>query len=230
MDLSPQAFFDLTGWEHASLFDEITRVWEALERIEPYLERHLKPGVEGSVETGAWIVGDVYVGPGARVEAGAMIQGPAIIGAGTVVRHGAYIRGGCIVGSGCVVGHATELKRAVLLDKAQAPHFNYVGDSILGRGVNLGAGVKLSNFKNDGSLIEVDTGNGRIPTGQRKLGAILGDGVQIGCNSVTSPGTLVGPGTMVYANVTLRGVYPPSCIVKVRHTVEVVERRRKEGR
>ena len=230
MELAPQAFFDLTGWEHASLFEGVTRVWEALERIEPYLERRLKPAIEGIVDPGAWIVGDVYVGPGARVEAGAMIQGPAIIGAGTVVRHGAYIRGACIIGAGCVVGHATELKRAVLLDKAQAPHFNYVGDSILGRGVNLGAGVKLSNFKNDGSLIVIDTGSERIPTGQRKLGAILGDGVQIGCNSVTSPGTLVGPGTMVYANVTLRGVYPPSSIVKVRQTLEIVERRPREGR
>jgi len=153
-----------------------------------------------------------------------MVQGPAIIGAGSVVRHGAYIRGGCIVGAGCVVGHATELKRAVLLDKAQAPHFNYVGDSILGRRVNLGAGAKLSNFKNDGSLIVIDAGSERIPTGQRKLGAILGDGVQVGCNSVTSPGTLVGPGSMVYANATLRGVYPPSCIVKVRQVQELVER------
>lgn len=230
MNLSPEAFFDLAGWEHAALFEGVTRVWEALGRVETYLKDHLKPGIEGSVDPGAWIGGDVYVAPGARIEAGAMVQGPAIVGEGSVVRHGAYIRGECIIGRECVVGHATELKRAILLDKAQAPHFNYVGDSILGRGVNLGAGTKLSNLKNDGTPIEIAVEGERIATGYRKLGAILGDGVQTGCNCVTSPGTLVGPGTHVYANATLRGVYPAGSIVKLRQSLEVVERRSARGR
>src|SRR5690606_26397504 len=140
---------------------------------------------------GAWVDENVYVGPGVVIEPGAFVQGPTILGEGTVVRHGAYVRGSCVIGKGCVIGHATELKRVIMLDGAQAPHFNYVGDSILGRRVNLGAGTRLSNFKNDGSVITVKVGDERVSTGMRKLGAIVGDDVKTGCNSVLSPGTLI---------------------------------------
>lgn len=225
MQLTPDAFFQLDEYPHRPLFDGITYVWEALNRLDEYLEDALRPGVHGKVHPGAWIDGDVYVAPGAVIEPGAYIQGPAIIGEGSVVRHGAYLRGHCVVGRECVVGHATELKRVIMLDGAAAPHFNYAGDSILGRDVNLGAGTRLSNFKNDGSVISVSVGDQRIATGMRKLGAVLGDGVKTGCNCVLSPGTLVGPQTMIYPNAMLRGVYPGGHIVKLRQETLLVERR-----
>jgi len=225
LDLSPHAFFNLESFEHRSLFDGLTHVWEALKRVEAYLAEHLKPGIQGEVHDGAWVDSDVYIGPGAVVEPGALVKGPTIIGAGAVVRHGAYVRGNCVVGKKCVVGHATELKHVIMLDGSQAAHFNYVGDSILGAGVNLGAGTKLSNLKNDGKEVVVRTADRSINTGMRKLGAVLGDRVHMGCNSVTSPGTLVGPGSAVYPNAVLRGVYPAASVIKLRQHIETVPAR-----
>ena len=218
-------FFNLDQFAHAALFEGVTCVWEALARLDTYAPAHAVARVEGTVHDGAWLSGAVYVAPGAVVEPGAMVQGPTILGPGTVVRHGAYVRGFCVTGAKCVIGHATEVKRAILLDGAQAPHFNYVGDSIVGNGVNLGAGTKLSNLKNDGSTIVVEWNGERIDTGLRKLGAIIGDGVYTGCNAVTSPGTLIGPETLVYANAVLRGTYPARRVVKLRQSLEIVERR-----
>lgn len=225
MRLGSDAFFDLEGYAHWELLEGADPVWEALNRLDEYLRQALRSGIEGEVHPGAWVEGEVYVAPGAVIEPGAYVQGPTIIGEGTVVRHGAYIRGSCVIGKACVVGHATELKRVIMLDGAAAPHFNYAGDSILGRDVNLGAGTRLSNFKNDGSVISVSVGDQRIATGMRKLGAVLGDGVKTGCNCVLSPGTLVGPQTMIYPNAMLRGVYPGGHIVKLRQETLLVERR-----
>ena len=224
MRLGPEAFFQLDDFAHRELFEGITYAWEALLRLDEYFERHLKAGVHGRVHAGAWIEGDVWIAPGVVVEPGAYIQGPVILGEGTVVRHGAYLRGHCVVGRNCVIGHATELKRVIMLDGAQAPHFNYAGDSVIGRRVNLGAGTRLSNFKNDGSEVVVSCGAERIPTGMRKFGAVLGDDVKTGCNSVLSPGTLVGPRSMVYPNAVLRGVYPADRIIKLRQETILVER------
>lgn len=218
----PETYFDLAGFEHADLFAGVRHVWEALGRLAAYIEAHLVPGVYGDVEEGAYVGPRVWLGPGAYVERGAVVKGPAIIGPGTVIRHGAYLREYCLIGRNCVVGHATELKHAVLLDGSQAPHFNYVGDSILGRGVNLGAGTRLANLKTDRSEVVVRVGAERIATGLTKFGAVLGDGVQTGCNVVTSPGTLVGPGCRVYAGAVLRGVYPARTLIKVRQTTEAV--------
>ncbi|MBI2914865.1 MAG: hypothetical protein HYY08_02955 [Firmicutes bacterium] len=226
ISLGPEEFFELSGFVHASIFEGIEFVWEALKRLDEYIKENLRPDLDGTVMDGAWVGEQVYLGPGALVEPGAMIKGPAIIGAGTVVRQGAYVREGCLIGDGCVVGHTSELKGVIMLDNSQAPHFAYVGDSILGRKVNLGAGTKLSNLKNDGSEVMVDTNRGdgaRICTGMRKFGAILGDGVATGCNCVTSPGTLVGPGSMVYPCAVLRGVYPARSIIKLRQHLEVIE-------
>lgn len=224
MNVNPDAYFELGSYAHRSLFDGVAYVWEALERIDDYLAANLKPGIHGRVHEGAWVGPDVYIGPETVVEPGAWIQGPTIIGGGATVRHGAYVRGRCVVGDGCVIGHATELKRVIMLDESQAPHFNYVGDSILGRGVNLGAGTKISNLKNDGSEVVVRSGDTSIPTGMRKFGAVLGDNVHTGCNCVTSPGTLLGPNCAVYANAVLRGVYPAGTIVKLRQRHELVPR------
>jgi NDP-sugar pyrophosphorylase family protein len=171
------------------------------------------------------LIGDrIVIGAGTRILPGAVIEGPVRIGRGVVIRPGAYLRGGVWIGDGCIVGASTELKRAILFDGAKAPHLNYVGDSVLGEGVNLGAGTILSNFRHDGLGINIPTDAGPLETGRRKLGAILGDGVLTGCNSVLHPGVVVGSGTQIYPGVQLRGgIYPASSIVKLRQQLEIVD-------
>ena len=160
---------------------------------------------------GAFLSNDqIIIGPGTIVEPGAFIKGPAIIGSHTEIRQGAYIRGECLVGNRCVVGHTTEMKGSIMLDGAKAPHFAYVGDSILGKDVNLGAGTKLANLKMIPGSIVITADRKRYDTGRRKLGAILGDRTETGCNSVTSPGTLMGPSSIVYSGVAVPGGYYPS--------------------
>ncbi len=157
----------------------------------------------------------VEVGPSVVVESGAFVAGPTILGAGTEVRHGAYIRGSVLCGKRCVVGHATEVKNAIFLDGAKAGHFAYVGDSVLGMEVNLGAGTKLANLKFTGSTVKFLHEGRVINTGLRKFGAILGDGAQTGCNSVTNPGTLLGKKAFVLPNATAGpGFIPPKTIVR----------------
>ncbi len=160
---------------------------------------------------GAFLFNDeIIVGPGSIVEPGTFIKGPAIIGSHSEIRQGAYIREDCIVGNRCVVGHTTEMKGSIMLDGAKAPHFAYVGDSILGKNVNLGAGTKLANLKMIPGSIVITSDKKRYDTGRRKLGAILGDRTETGCNSVTSPGTLMGPSSIVYSGVAVPGGYYPS--------------------
>ena len=149
----------------------------------------------------------IFIGEGAVVEPGALIKGPAIIGAQTEVRQGAYIRGKCIVGERCVVGHTTEMKSSVMLDGAKAGHFAYIGDSILGSDTNLGAGTKLANLNLKETTVRVKVRNDWVETDLRKFGAILGDGVEIGCNSVTNPGTLLGRECLVLPLTSVRPRY-----------------------
>jgi carbonic anhydrase/acetyltransferase-like protein (isoleucine patch superfamily) len=159
---------------------------------------------------GAYLSDDkVIIGSGTIVEPGAMIKGPSVIGNNCQIRQGAYIRGNCLVGNGCVVGHTTEIKGSIMLDGAKAGHFAYIGDSILGRDVNLGAGTKLANLRMIPGNIVIRSGNARYDTGRRKLGAILGDRTETGCNSVTSPGTLMGPRSIVYPGVAVPGGFYP---------------------
>ena len=159
---------------------------------------------------GAFLANDkILIGPGTVVEPGTFIRGPAVIGDHTEIRQGAYIRGDCIVGNRCVVGNTTEMKGSILLDGAKAAHFAYVGDSILGRDVNLGAGTKLANLKMIPGSITVTVERKRYDTGRRKLGAVLGDLTETGCNSVTSPGTLMGPASIVYSGVSVPGGHYP---------------------
>lgn len=169
----------------------------------------------------------VAIGRGTRIGAGAVIEGPVWIGREVEVRPGAYIRSGCWIGDRAVVGASTEVKHSILLAGAAAPHLAYVGDSVLGAKVNLGAGTILSNFRHDGRNIVVPPaphGDGpRHETGRRKLGAILGDGVKTGCNSVLHPGVVVGRGTQVYPGVQLRaGVYSADSVIKLRQQIEIV--------
>jgi NDP-sugar pyrophosphorylase family protein len=215
--LAPADFFDLDHFQHKALFEDgrVTYVWDALKVLKDYLAGVVRPQIRGRVMDGAYLLDDdIFVGPGSVVEPGAVIKGPTYIGANAEVRQGAYIRGYVLVGDGCVVGHATEVKNSILLNGAHAPHFAYVGDSILGSGVNLGAGTRLANVKLDRSNVAVSVGGETYDTGLRKFGAVLGDGVQTGCNAVLNPGTLMGPGCMAYALTLLRGYYPARTLVK----------------
>ena len=157
---------------------------------------------------GAYLFDDkIVMGAGTVVEPGALIKGPTVLGANTEVRQGAYMRGNCLIGNGCVVGHTTEIKGSIMLDGAKAGHFAYIGDSILGKNVNLGAGTKLANLKMIPGTIMITVNRKYHKTGRRKLGAILGDRTETGCNSVTSPGTLMGPDSLVYSGVSVPGGY-----------------------
>jgi bifunctional N-acetylglucosamine-1-phosphate-uridyltransferase/glucosamine-1-phosphate-acetyltransferase GlmU-like protein len=149
----------------------------------------------------------IRIGKGVLIEPGAYVKSPTIIGDRTEVRHGAYIRGSCLIGTNCVVGHVTEVKHSIFLDGAKAGHFAYLGDSILGNQVNLGAGTKLANLRFIKGEIAINTPEGLVKTGLRKLGAIMGDHVQTGCNSVTNPGTLLGKRSMVIPNTTVPSGY-----------------------
>jgi len=169
---------------------------------------------------------NIYIGEGTVVEPGALIKGPSIIGNHTEVRQGAYLRGNCLIGDRCVVGHTTEVKHSIMLDDAKAGHFAYIGDSVLGNHVNLGAGTKLANLK----IVDVEMKlmvEGKVyETGLRKLGAILGDYTETGCNSVTSPGTLLGKASLVYPCVNVPGgFYPERSIVGIK-TKDVLSIRR----
>ena len=223
--LRAEDFFDLSKFAHAAIFDGLEYVWEVIPRIGDYIKAHLRPGIEGKVSPLAVVEGDVYIGPGTVVEPGTMIKGPTIIGANCQVRQGAYVRGNVLVGDGVVIGHVIELKNCILMDEANIPHFSYVGDSVLGWRAHLGAGVKISNLKVTREPVTVTIEGQRYETGLRKFGDIIGDEVEIGCNSVLNPGTLIGQRTLAYANSSLFGYYPPDSIIKMRQVLEVVARR-----
>ncbi len=172
---------------------------------------------------GSFLMDDlIQIGRGVIIEPGALIKGPAVIGDDTEIRQGAYIRGDVLVGKNCVVGHTTEMKASVMLGDSKAGHFAYIGDSILGA-VNLGAGTKLANLKMIDSPVVLNIEGRAYKTGLRKFGAILGDGVETGCNSVTMPGTMLGKNTLLYPNATARGYYPGKKVIKVRQSQEVLD-------
>lgn len=164
----------------------------------------------------------VFIGEGVHIADSALIEAPAIIGAYTKIRHGAYLRGSVVIGEGCVIGNSTEIKNSIIMDRVQAPHYNYIGDSILGNGVHLGAGAICSNLRSDKANVRIRVDNDTVDTGMRKLGAILGDNVEVGCGSILCPGVIIGKSTVVYPLTLARGVYPANSIVK--QSGEIVER------
>lgn len=168
------------------------------------------------IMAGAVMVGrNIRIGKGVLIESGALIKSPSIIGDYSEVRQGAYLRGYCLIGNRCVVGHTTEVKHSIFLNDAKAGHFAYLGDSILGNDVNLGAGTKCANLRFLSGNVVIRTPEGRIETGLRKFGAILGDGVQTGCNSVTSPGTIMGPESILMPNTTApSGLHPRKTVIR----------------
>ncbi len=172
---------------------------------------------------GAYLFDDkVIIGARTVVEPGALIKGPTVLGADTEVRQGAYLRGNCLIGNRCVVGHTTEIRNSIMLDGSKAGHFAYIGDSILGKSVNLGTGTKLANLKIIPSTVMIAINRKYHNTGRRKLGAILGDRTETGCNSVTSPGTLMKPDSIVYPGISVPGGYYPekSYIMPSRGSIE----------
>ncbi|MEY2408507.1 MAG: UDP-N-acetylglucosamine diphosphorylase / glucose-phosphate thymidylyltransferase [Verrucomicrobiota bacterium] len=225
----PADLFDLSETEHARLFEGCERAWDALKNIKDHLAAHLKPGLHNRCEGHAFVGKNVFIGEGTVVEDGAMIKGPAIIGRHCQIRHNAYIREDVLIGDGCVVGNSCELKNALLFNGCHVPHFNYVGDSILGHKAHLGAGVILSNFKSFPGNVTVEFDGKRLETGLRKFGALLGDGADIGCNSVLNPGSIVGREALIYPGVNWRGYLPPRHIAKNRGALEVVVKRDREG-
>lgn len=198
--LKPSNFFDLSSFEHKNIFNDISNVWEVLPKITPYLEGLKLGKIEVNIPEGVHLVNPelISIGAGTVVEPGAYIKGPCMIGKNCTIRHGAYIRGHLIAGDGCVIGHDTEIKNAILMNNAHAAHFAYVGDSILGNRVNLGAGTICANLKLDKGLVRVTVDGKRIDTQLKKFGAIIGDDSQTGCNSVTNPGTLLGKNVCSY--------------------------------
>lgn len=201
----------------APLFDSCEYPWEMLPKIKEYILSLFKMGIPGYT----LISENVLVGEHVRIYPTATIEGPAIIGSGSEVRPGAFIRGNVITGAGCVIGNSSELKNCILLEKVQIPHYNYIGDSVLGYKAHTGAGTICSNLKSDGKAVVIH-GDVDYETGLRKIGGILADGADVGCGSVINPGTIIGKNTSVYPLTALRGVYPSDCIVK--STKEIVKR------
>lgn len=236
--LAPKDFFDLSDPVTAGFFDGCDYVWQALLGLAAQIEKLTagKQTILGQVMAGAYLSDrPIYIAQTARIEPGAYVHGPAYIGEGVVVRHGAFVRENVVMLAGSILGHASEAKNSLFLPAAHAPHFNYVGDSILGQHVNLGAGTKLSNLTlvsakdpetGKRPTLELIIEDKRYDTGLAKLGAILGDNTQTGCNAVLNPGCLVGKDSLVYANLSLRkGYYPANSIMKLRQQTNITQRR-----
>lgn len=224
-DFSPTAYLDLSKTSHRALFAEEESVWSAVGKIGTYLEAILKPGVEGDVMPGAFVGERVRIGKGTRVMPGAVILGPAWIGDGCFVAPGCYIRENVIIDHRSIVANSSEFKNCVLFEGCEVPHFNYVGDSLLGYKAHLGAGAILSNWRLDHQNIAILLPDGtRRDTGLPKFGAVVGDHVDIGCHCTISPGSLIGRHSVIYPNTHWRGVLEARRLVKLRQSLQVVER------
>lgn len=198
------------------LFDEAEYPWEMLPKIKEYIKTLIANGLDGYNE----IEKDVWVHNSVKIYPNVTLIGPTIIGEGCEIRPGAFIRGAVITGKDCVIGNSTEMKNAVLLDKVQVPHYNYVGDSVLGNHAHMGAGSICSNLKADGKSVVIK-GDENYETGLRKIGGILGDEADVGCGCVLNPGTVIGKNTSVYPLTSVRGVLPENSIVKSMQNIVI---------
>lgn len=212
--------YDLTHTAARPLLESVNYPWEALPKIGEFI---LKLGATLSPDEYELRGENIWVAKSANVFGSVYLHGPCIIGPDTEVRHCAFVRGNALVGAGCVVGNSTELKNVILFDNVQVPHYNYVGDSILGFKSHMGAGSITSNVKSDKTLVTINTGAERIETGLKKMGAMLGDHVEVGCNSVLNPGTVIGRNTNVYPLSMVRGFVSPNSIYK--RLGEIAEKR-----
>lgn len=222
-------FFQLNEFLHAAIFDSQHFVWEALTAISAYLKTQKLGKIEADIPSGAILVHPelISIGKGSVIEPGTYIKGPCIIGKKCTIRQGAYIRGHLIAGDECVIGHCTEIKNSILLNHAKAAHFAYLGESILGNHVNLGAGVKCANLKFDGSPIIIHYEGKHYATHLHKMGAIIGDGSQLGCNSVTNPGTLMGKNSHLLPCVNFGGYAPDDSVIRLETRAQIVPKKKK---
>lgn len=219
-ELTVNELYDLNETIAKDIFDDVTYPWEVLPKIGDFI---VEFGKTLSKEEYDQVEENVWIAKSANVFPSAYIHGPAIIGKDAEVRHCAFIRGNAIVGEGAVVGNSTELKNVILFNKVQVPHYNYVGDSVLGYKAHMGAGSITSNVKSDKKLVVVKTPEGGIETGRKKFGAMLGDEVEVGCGTVLNPGSVVGRHTNIYPLSSVRGYVPAGSIYKRQG--EVVEKR-----
>ena len=209
--LMTKNLFDLSHTAAAPLLESTVYPWEALPKIKDFI---LALGASLPEEEYEKRGEDIWIARSAKVFDSAYLHGPLIIGPDTEVRHCAFLRGSALVGAGCVVGNSTELKNVIIFDNVQVPHYNYVGDSILGYRSHMGAGSITSNVKSDKTLVTVGADREKLQTGLKKFGAMLGDFVEVGCNSVLNPGTVVGRNTNIYPLSMVRGFVPAGSIYK----------------
>ncbi len=221
-----EEFFNPARSDYGEYYRDLEYPWDILDKIPEMIRESMTPGIRGSVSSSANLGEKVEIRGGTVVEAGATIKGPAIIGEDCTIRSGAYIRSNVVIGDNVTIGHSTELKRSLVHNEAEIPHFSYVGDSVTGWKGHLGAGVKVSNLKVNREPVVVHLEEEDVPTGLRKFGCLLGDRAEIGCNSVLNPGTLVGRRTLSTANTSLSGYYPPDTFIKLKQKTEEVKRRR----
>lgn len=211
--MKPEDLFDYHDFAHKDLFKNVVKIWNSIERLDSYIKKVTK--------------GTVVVGKNTNIHKTATIEGAAIIGSNVDIKDGALIRGGVVIGDNVVIGHATEIKHSIILNGARIPHLNYVGDSIVGNNVNLGAGVILANYKAGSKHLEVNVENNgsKFPTGMKKLGCFIGDGVKIGSNTVCDPGSIVGKNSVIYPLSLIRGEIPSNKIVKNKHNLVIIQRK-----
>ncbi|MDB6113824.1 MAG: UDP-N-acetylglucosamine diphosphorylase [Lacunisphaera sp.] len=209
----------------APFFPADAAPWDWLKRLGPALEAANLDRNESRVPPGVHFEGRVWLHPSVKLPAYATLIGPVYIAANCQIRPGAFLRGNVIAGEGCVLGNASEFKNCLLLDGVQAPHFNYVGDSILGNRAHLGAGVICSNLRLDQGEVAVRLADKLVPTGLKKFGAVLGDQAEVGCNAVLNPGTLLGPRALVMPGTVVGGYLAADTITRARQTVSTIPRR-----
>lgn len=209
----------------APFFAAETAPWDWIKRIGAALEAAKFGPLELKIPAGVHVEGKVWLHPSVKLPPHATIIGPVFIGAKTDIRPGAFIRGNVIAGEGCVLGNSSEFKNCLLLDGVQAPHFNYVGDSVLGNKAHLGAGAICSNLRLDQAEVTVRVGEQVVGTGLKKFGAILGDQAEVGCNAVLNPGAVLGKRALVMPAMAFTGVLAPNTIARVRQTVSTIVRR-----
>lgn len=208
--------YDLTHTRARALLERFEYPWQVLDSLKEFIEglgKTLDPTLYEEKDSGIWIAKSAVVYPNVS------LSGPCIIGENTEIRPGAFIRGSVLVGDNCVVGNSTELKNCILFDNVQVPHFNYVGDSVLGYKSHLGAGAVTSNVKSDKTPVTVKTADGKVETGRKKCGAMVGDRTEVGCNSVLCPGTVLGKDCTVYPLSRVRGYIPAHHIFKSDHDI-----------
>lgn len=219
MKVSVMELLNIEELDARAIFEGVKYPWEALTKIKDFIFEYAKNLPRDFERINEF----VWIGKGTTIEKNVLIKGPAIIGYNCEIRHSAYIRDNVIIGNNVVIGNSSEIKNSILFNKVQVPHYNYVGDSILGYKAHLGAGTITSNLKSDGTLVKVKYGTDIVETGLRKFGAIVGDSAEVGCNSVLNPGTIIGKDSIVYPLSSVRGYIPEKSILKSNG--EIVEKK-----